>query len=297
MKTISIIIPHYNSWEYLKALLKTIPNCDSIEIIVVDDHSDNFLFNKSIIELNFNNVTLLQNLENKKGAGAARNVGLSQASGDWILFADADDKFTENAFTNIQDFLDSDFDLIYFTPTSFKDGTDEIGDRHTQYSIYIKNYLEHPSEYNELKMRYYFLVPWSKLIRGEIIKNNNINFEEIEVSNDIYFSASIGFFAKNMTVIDKQIYSIRESSNSLTANMSERKFKIRFRAWVDYIIFLQSHLDKEKLKLLGISSMPQLYIVYRNKLGIKNILFIIHESIKNNIPIFNWRLLRSKFLE
>lgn len=295
MDSISIIIPHYNSWVYLNELLDTIPEEETIEVIVVDDHSADYSLNKKEIENKYSHVKVLQNEDGIKGAGAARNVGLSHANGYWLLFADADDKFTENAFSIIDEYKDSNVDLVYFSPSSFVDGTNEVGARHKQYSDYVKNYKDEPTLYNELKIRYYYLVPWSKLIKRDTLLENNIEFKEIEVSNDIYFSASIGFYSQILKVDDRTIYEVRESENSLTSSMTERKFKLRFSAWLDYINFLQGHLKKEDLDLLGISSMPQFYIVSKNKLSFDTYLYVLKRSWKNKIPIFNLKTF-NKFL-
>ena len=49
-----------------------------------------------------------------KGAGYARNIGLSHARGKWIIFADADDFFTADCFTILNEYMDSPHEVIYF---------------------------------------------------------------------------------------------------------------------------------------------------------------------------------------
>ena len=88
----SIIIPNYNKEYYIKETLESVLNQSykNIEVIVVDDGStDNSL---NIIK-NYD-VKLLHT--NRKRAGGARNIGIDNATGDYILFLDSDDYFTNN---------------------------------------------------------------------------------------------------------------------------------------------------------------------------------------------------------
>lgn len=102
---ISIIIPLYNKE---KCILKTINSITEqsfkeYEIIVVDDGSTD------------NGVTLIESLGNDKiriekkengGPSSARNFGVRHATGDWILFLDADDNLEANALSNIKGIID-----------------------------------------------------------------------------------------------------------------------------------------------------------------------------------------------
>ncbi|MEO6852041.1 MAG: glycosyltransferase [Mucilaginibacter sp.] len=87
---VSIIIPVYNAEKYLaetinSALGQTWPNK---EVIIVDDGSSD----KSVaIAISFEDIRIKVFEQSKKGAGAARNRGLAEASGAYIQFLDADD--------------------------------------------------------------------------------------------------------------------------------------------------------------------------------------------------------------
>jgi glycosyltransferase involved in cell wall biosynthesis len=93
----SVIIPHKNRPDLLQYCLNSIPRRKDIQIIVVDDNSDED-------KVNFNKFPGLDDeyveiylTKEGKGAGYARNMGLKHAKGKWLLFADADDFFTENS--------------------------------------------------------------------------------------------------------------------------------------------------------------------------------------------------------
>ena len=97
-ETVSIIIPAYNAEKYLEeavrsALGQSIP---PIEIIIVDDGSQDNTF-ATARDLASNDTRIAVLTRPNGGAAAARNAGLAQATGDYLLFLDADDRLHENA--------------------------------------------------------------------------------------------------------------------------------------------------------------------------------------------------------
>lgn len=97
----SIIIPHYKSIDSLAKCIHSIPDREDIQVIIVDDNSgiEKSVFESSCLK-NRQNVLVIYEQQNN-GAGHARNVGLREAKGNWILFADADDYFQKMHFTYV----------------------------------------------------------------------------------------------------------------------------------------------------------------------------------------------------
>lgn len=90
---ISVIVPVFNSEEHLKTCLETLVNqtLKNLEIIIVDDASTDH--SRDIIEWyksKYKNIKTYYS-EVNIGAGAARNIGISLATGDYIGFLDSDD--------------------------------------------------------------------------------------------------------------------------------------------------------------------------------------------------------------
>lgn len=104
---ISIVVPVYNSEEWLEACLdqdtnQTYPN---IEIIIVDDNSNDSSPDiiKKYKEL-YENVTVIEN-KRAHGVGGARNAGLEHVTGDYVAFLDSDDEMTENFCETLIDII------------------------------------------------------------------------------------------------------------------------------------------------------------------------------------------------
>lgn len=104
----SIIIPMKNAENDIKEALASIKNqkYENIEILVIDDNSTDSS-RQSVEKFREENpkiadkIKLLSTEEGHRGPGAARNVGLEEATGDYILFLDADDQLNKGALNNI----------------------------------------------------------------------------------------------------------------------------------------------------------------------------------------------------
>ena len=122
MFSYTIIIPHKNCPDLLKRCVDSIPVRDDVQIIVVDDNSDED--KKPSLERKGLEVVLLD-AASSKGAGRARNVGLKHAKGKWLLFADADDYYTDNLSKFLDKYADDDTtDIVYLNASVFN----EIGE-------------------------------------------------------------------------------------------------------------------------------------------------------------------------
>jgi glycosyltransferase involved in cell wall biosynthesis len=95
---VSVVIPVYNTEKYVAATLHSIMEQDlkDIEVIVVDDGStDNSYTILKTISIQDNRIRLLQ--QRNQGQGAARNLGMKYATGEYIYFMDSDDLLSRNA--------------------------------------------------------------------------------------------------------------------------------------------------------------------------------------------------------
>lgn len=249
---VSIIIPYYNSMNYLSKLLQTIPQIPEIEVIVVNDHSTE---NKNIFadcksKYKGENIRFLENDPGKKGAGAARNAGIDAANGEYLLFADSDDWFLPNMWESIGMSIMSEADIIYFPPTS-QNERQEIDSRHIHYAELVRQYLTDSSYKNELRLRYLYWSPCSKLVKRDMVIRENIRYDEIQFSNDMMFSVKIGNAARRVEVSENVIYCILSHTGSLTTYKERKARLLREKVFCNYYFFLMRKLSKEERNLLG----------------------------------------------
>lgn len=111
---LSIIIPVYNVEKYLNKCVDSLiaQNLVDTEILLIDDGSPDDcgkICDKYAEKYNY----IKAYHKNNGGLSDARNYGIKQAQGDYIIFIDSDDYVNEN-FGKIYDYLSSVFDVILF---------------------------------------------------------------------------------------------------------------------------------------------------------------------------------------
>lgn len=210
----SIIIPHHNIPDLLKRCLKSIPDRDDLETIIVDDNSSPDIINFSNFPgRNKRNCHIIFD-KNGGGAGHARNVGLEHARGKWLIFADADDFFMP-CFNEVLDAsADNEADVIY---TAICCLDTEL---YTNVSYMAKHIQKMLNKYTqrgqELDLRYLHTLPWAKIIKKKIVDDYSIRFDETIVANDVTFSYLIGYYANNITINPHAIYCYTIRAKSLS---------------------------------------------------------------------------------
>jgi len=279
----SIIVPHYNDLEGLNRLLSSLPKRNDIEIVVVDDNSnlEKNTFNDLATQYDFLNVRFFVNSTGVKGAGACRNLGLQKITGTYLLFADADDYFLENAFDVLDEQLLSapGSDIYYFKPTSKCLMTGDLSDRHIRYADLVDGYLNNGD--NEISAR--FRVPWSKLYLAKFVKENDCTFDEVMASNDVMFSIKTGFLAKKIQVVDDVIYCVTRGKGTLTVNKSKTNQVSRLLVAMKESEFIHKNkIPVEQDSLVGLIRDNIKFLDF------KLFTMIVKNCFKGNLLLFPW---------
>ncbi len=301
---LSIIIPYRNTVDLLKNLLDSIGVFSDIQVIVIDDSSDQNLEKFEQLKQNkqYKNILFLKNDDQKRSAGKCRNIGLNNAHGKWIMFADSDDFFVESYYEKLNKYFNSAYDAVFFTPTSLDLDTGKISDRHVFFQTGINNYLAQPNQKNELVIRYKLYTPWSKLIRRTLIEDNHIRFHEVFVKNDSYFSLNVGYYMKYFTVSKETVYCATWHSQG---NISKRKDDLFVTdstiSRIKIYNFLKEKLNKQEQQIVDVESIPANHIISLidtkiDKRLIKRSINIFKENSINPLSLKNkLAILKRKF--
>lgn len=113
---VSIIVPCYNSSEWIEKCLKSIPKRDDIEIICIDDGSTDDTYN-IIFKHFFGKFKHFQlhKFASNRGVSCARNLGINNANGEYLLMLDSDDYIDGKVFNEIVDnYLDGENDMVFY---------------------------------------------------------------------------------------------------------------------------------------------------------------------------------------
>lgn len=175
---VSIIVPVYNTENYLKKCLNSILNqtYQNIEVIIIDDGSTDNSY-KILEEFQSKDKRIILLQQKNSGQGVARNKGIEVSKGKYIFFVDSDDRVTKNMVEEMVleiEKTNSDFSsfLIAFENCKSK-------------KVYKKNFdnktLKNEEIYqNALEIKDIFTVPWNKIYRREFLVKNKIYFPKIK---------------------------------------------------------------------------------------------------------------------
>lgn len=276
----SIIIPQKNSLNTLPRLLESIPNSDKIEIIICDNSETPI----SKDDIKSDKTYTLAHADSKRYAGGARNEGLKTATGKWLVFADADDFFTPNAFEIFDKYVNTDYDLIYFKVAGVYDDTLEPSDRGNLYNDWIDSYMN--GKITERYLRVHYDIPSCKMVKRTLVEEYKIKFDEVIAANDSFFSMLVGFYAKKFTVDSGVVYYLTTNKGSLTRRRNVMVTESRYLVKLRKNKFLREH------GMGDLQSSVMVHLVESAHYGIKTFVRFLKNAIKYRQNIFlgykNW---------
>lgn len=250
---LSIIIPHYNSVDLLEKLLLSIPKERELEILLIDDNSTEKADKlQKLVQNRTDQIRFFQNEPGKNSAGCCRNIGLKHAQGEWLLFADADDYFEENFYETIEPYFNQKYDIVYFAPVSRNVTDGSLSNRHISLENLVCDYINEPDKKHETLLRYEFVGPCSKLIRGDLVRQGGICFDEVRVANDVMFSMKCAVSAGNIAASRNVIYCITKGETTLTTSIKREDVRTRLKVAVRRYKYLKSQVDRESWKILDL---------------------------------------------
>lgn len=228
---ISIIMPVYNAQDYLPETLASIQaqTLRDFEVICVNDGSTDasveILERTTAMDPRFSIVH-----QKNAGAGAARNFGFTYAKGEYSIFLDSDDLFSEqlleklyNAITEHQaDIAACNFSRIH--PDGRETQHEGVHTRWIPDGLQVFSYRDTP----DYILRVINPTPWNKLYRTSFIRDKGLKYEEITSTNDITFAAVSVASAERVTYIRDSLVRYRVSrGGSISSGKSKNLNNIK----------------------------------------------------------------------
>ena len=252
MSVVSVIVPVYNAEKYLENCIESIINQSmrEIEIILVNDGSTDD--SEKICKQYERKDARVRYIEQKnQGVSVARNKGKDIATGEYILFIDADDEMDltmiEKLYSDIQKY-NGDIAVCKIQKIKSKDEVENI----TVEDISVCSMVQEDalkSYFTESKLE---IGVWNKLFKKSVIENVNY-YVGRRMNEDKFFAFESILNAQVITYRNEGLYYYYERNNSVTKQKFDEK-------WFDNIFFA------EKIYEIIIKNKPNLEREARHQL-------------------------------
>ena len=226
MYKISIIVPVYNQEDTLQRAFDSIKNqsfdFESLEVIFVDDAStDNSVNIIKEFSDNYKNVKSIHLSENSGFAGKPRNVGIENATAQYLMFLDPDDVFLEDACKTLYDNItENDSDIASGNYNINRDNRIVRND----WSI-LKLDNEESRQAKNINEYFNFILAtpsvWSKIFKREFVLREKLEFLVGVPAQDLVFVSEALLKANGIRFINKAVVEYMPQATSVTSTRSK----------------------------------------------------------------------------
>ena len=224
---ISVVVPVYNASRYLGQCIDSLINQSftDVEFIFVDDGStDDSVEIIRGYQKRDNRIILLQ--QGNLHAGVARNNGMRQATGKYIIFLDSDDFFDLNMLKEVYDCAEKNqVEVVLFGYRKYDDVQHKVTSHNLRQGLYFPKGVFSAADLGD---RVYSLInpaPWNKLFLKSFVDTHHLQFDALKKCNDAFFTYMAIAWAERMFFIDKRYvnYRINNQSSLQGARNKDRK--------------------------------------------------------------------------
>lgn len=247
---ISVIVPVYNAEKYLKKCISSVmqQSHKNWELILVDDGSADD--SPSMVDMAaYEDSRIIAIHQSNTGPGEARNRGIIEATGDYVVFIDSDDYINEDYFKLLVPKAQNN-DVVYIDVNQVSpEGKLLTQEAMSTFKEWSKDQL--------LRSQLTGKIPWGgvrKAVRLSVLKENNIFYTNHKIGEEALYSFKILYAANKIAFLDeKAVYYYVNHENS------QSKLKL-IDPWGGVVETISQYLQEQNL-----------YEVYANTLNAFNI--------------------------
>ena len=260
MLLVSIIVPIYNVEKYLRQCIESLVNqtYNNIEIILVNDGSTD---NSGRICDEYANSDKRIRVIHKENGGlsSARRVGISSASGDYIMLVDGDDWIDQYTVEQCVSSLDKDYtvELVMFTyvreyhnnsiKSHILDNSLVLNGKEVEQLVYrrlfglIGNEMKHPERLENMGSCCMKLYKKDVAYKGRYFDTNDVGSSE-----DVLFNIYALYGCSSVVYLDKHLYHYRKNGESITSTYRPRLIK----QWECLFSIIEKFIQENRLNVL-----------------------------------------------
>ncbi len=214
MVVFSTIIPTFNRAGFIEATLKTLlgQECDEHEILIVDDGSTDGTL--EVLAPYGDRIKVLQ--QNNKGPGAARNLGIRHATGQYITFLDSDDLWFPWTLATFQQAISA-----YDSP-AFISGTPVVFENEAEIHTVKRNPLSTQlfADYYASSQQPIWILPGAAAIRADILRQAGGFTDRWINAEDSDLWLKLGTAKRFVLIQTPHVLAYRKHPNTAVSNYS-----------------------------------------------------------------------------
>ena len=238
MPKFSIIIPVYNVEKYLEKCLDSIKNqtYKDYEVIIVNDGTKD---NSMDIAKKYDFKIINQK---NQGLSAARNTGVKNATGAYLLFVDSDDYLEKDLLKELNKSLKNNPDLVRFQIKEIYEDGKEIN--------YPEEEFQNKSgvEAFSIISKYHFVEnAWAYLYKKTFYEKNKFKFKEGTIHEDFGIVPLIIMKANKVNSINYLGYNYLQRSGSIMSQKNYEKTKKKVEDFYNHYLYLIEEINKTSL--------------------------------------------------
>ena len=248
---ISVIMPCYNTEQYVEETLKSVLNQSFKDYDVIwlnDGSTDGTLEILKRYQQSYPNIRVISS-ENH-GSAYQRNTGVQCAQGKYIYYMDSDDLLKENCLETLYQYAEADnLDVVYFEADSFYE-TKEIEEAFPQFLTLYHRHKEYDGIYDGrnlyIQMENAGDIKMSvglQFTRRQFLQDNNIKFGTERYFEDNLYTVKVTLKAGKARCVRDNLYLRRVRANSI---MTTSENKTRFESYLEVVRGLMQILEEEK---------------------------------------------------
>ena len=243
---VSVIMPIYNAFDYLKPAIDGVLNqtLSDIELICVDDGStDNSLSILKEYQQSDERVRIIT--ESNAGPSIARNKGLARARGKYVIFLDADDFFDYTLLEKLYNMAEDNsldialckFDIYNNRKSSFEDNI-----RSDHGEIFSESEVVSKNDYPDVILSCTTGYVWNKLFRREFILEKELTFDpDLRVFEDTHFVVTSLSLAERVGKCYERLIHHRVYSNQPRNKLFRKYYRQVPEVYAKIKEFLRAH--------------------------------------------------------
>lgn len=264
-KKISIVIPVYNTVDYLEKCLSSVCNqtYKNLEIICVDDGS--FDGSEKIVDVFAERDKRVIVIHKRNGGeSSARNAGLNLCTGDYIGFIDCDDWIEPEMYEDLVSALEKN--TVDMVATGYYIDTDSGSKRAKNLLTVTTNVFNRHQlmeyVYRRDDYRGFTGYNWCKLFKKDILKNKTGSWilydEKLKIGGDILYFSEVALNTNSAIYVDESYYHYYQRDNSTYHSKNEKM-------WLDILLTYMKVIENFTVKEVedDILIWVKRFLVYR----------------------------------